>query len=460
MGQPAARRTFVISDLHLGGEPAFQMCPQRGQEMLERFVDWAAAQHSPERQVRLVLNGDIADFLAEAPFDSFTNDHAGAATAKVKTILCRTRPVWDALGRLVSRGAELTLMLGNHDIELSLPGPRAVLLKTLGPGRVTFLYDNQAFVEDGVLIEHGNRYDGWNVVAHDFLRQIRSRLSRREKPGAYDGPPGSQLVQEVMNPIKKDYSWVDLLKPETSGVLPILAVLEPKLIGKVVELAKLGVKAKDAKFDRNGIPQDPRDIAGYGVKGTAMDPGLKLALELAGRGDRRNIAAVTGADGLWARWQKAIDAKTKKIVLQKLLQALRYYAKEHRQAFEITREAEEYSRPARSLLDGDFKVVIFGHTHLAKRVALGKGLYLNTGTWADLMCIPAAVLDGDEEPALKALAAFVEDLRRNRIDHWRGQVPTFAQVDYEGDGLATAGLYEFTGDGQRELREGQVKAMQ
>ena len=36
----------------------------------------------------------------------------------------------------MSRGGALTLLLGNHDIELSLPGPREFLMEQLGPGRV------------------------------------------------------------------------------------------------------------------------------------------------------------------------------------------------------------------------------------------------------------------------------------------------------------------------------------
>ena len=145
---------------------------------------------------------------------------------KLEAIIESTRPVWTALHDLVADGGQLTLMLGNHDSELSLPGPRRLLMQTLGEN-VEFLYDNQAFVDGPVLIEHGNRYDKWNVVAHDVLREIRSALSHRELPIDYQGPPGSLMVQQVLNPLKAKCPWVDLLKPETSGMAPILAVLDP-----------------------------------------------------------------------------------------------------------------------------------------------------------------------------------------------------------------------------------------
>ena len=72
-------------------------------------------------------------------------------------------------------------MLGNHDIELSLPGTRQLLLDRLGPGRIDFTYDNEALTIGPVLIEHGNRFDAWNAVPHGALRRLRSQLSRRHR---------------------------------------------------------------------------------------------------------------------------------------------------------------------------------------------------------------------------------------------------------------------------------------
>src|SRR5262245_18083290 len=66
------RRTlFIICDLHLGGSPAtesspdMEMCTAHARQRLSSFVDYAAAQRQDQRDVRLVINGDIVDFLAE-----------------------------------------------------------------------------------------------------------------------------------------------------------------------------------------------------------------------------------------------------------------------------------------------------------------------------------------------------------------------------------------------------------
>src|SRR5262249_16885606 len=147
------------------------------------------------------------------------------ARVKLAQVVGRTRPIWTALGEFLGRGGALTLMLGNHDLELCLPGVRRLLYETLGEGRLEFLYDNEAFTLWPVLIEHGNRYHEWNGVRHGALRRVRSQLSRGLTPEEFPSMPGSRLVVEVMNRLKEQYSFIDLLKPETAGVLPILAAL-------------------------------------------------------------------------------------------------------------------------------------------------------------------------------------------------------------------------------------------
>src|SRR5450631_1702717 len=221
---------YVISDFHLGGSPGenggvgYQMCPPRNQRKLAQFIQ-VLPPCDEQTEVHLVIAGDMVDFLAEKPFAAFTDD-PNAARLKLEHIIETSRPVWDALSDFVGRrGGALTLMLGNHDIELCLPGVRQLLNSTIGSGRLEFLYDNQAWTYGPVLVEHGNRFDAWNAVAHGALRRFRSQLSRGAIPSPFTAMPGSRLVVEVMNPLKGDYSFIDLLKPETAGVLPILSAL-------------------------------------------------------------------------------------------------------------------------------------------------------------------------------------------------------------------------------------------
>ena len=58
-------------------------------------------------------------------------------------------------------------------------------------------------------------------------------------------------------------------------------------------------------------------------------------------------------------------------------------------------------------------------------------MYLNTGTWADLMRVPDAVWVSSEDVARKSLREFVTDLERDTVERWRRSVPTFAKVELE-----------------------------
>ncbi len=125
-------RVLVISDLHLGGAPAskgqvgFQMCPPAGQQRLADFFDWAAGQARVEgpATLNLVLNGDIVDFLAEPDesgnFSALTTTKSWRAPSWKR---CFARRTWcgKRLGAISLRAAKLILLLGNHDVELTLP---------------------------------------------------------------------------------------------------------------------------------------------------------------------------------------------------------------------------------------------------------------------------------------------------------------------------------------------------
>jgi hypothetical protein len=122
------------------------------------------------------------------------------------------------------------------------------------------------------------------------------------------------------------------------------------------------------------------------------------------------------------------------------------------EAFRVDRELPEYETAAKASAGRGFKLVVYGHTHLVKRVSLAatKATYINTGTWADLMMVPHAVLVDDRTQAIPALLAFVSDLEHNRLDRWRHPVPTFARIEMEGTRLLNADVLKYSGSGRSE----------
>jgi UDP-2,3-diacylglucosamine pyrophosphatase LpxH len=460
---------FVISDLHLGGAPAgngkpsFQMCSPEGRGRLAEFIRYVADQKATaDREIHLIINGDIVDFLAEEQFVAFTASDQ-LAREKLDHVLSTTVEVWESLKAFVKTGSRLTLLLGNHDIELSLPSPRRLLLQELGAGRVEFIYDNQAYVEGPVLIEHGNRYDSWNIVSHDALREIRSVLSRGEPSVTFEGPAGSHLVVNVMNRIKARYPFVDLLKPEDAGLLPFLAVLEPSAMKEVTKIIPLWRKQSQVRFNAQGIPTDLANIASSTLE--RDQEMIQLAWKLAQGSDAANVADA----GVFERmksilelWQLARSQDDKSVQLKRLYEALRARSASTWQTFDVNREAEQYIKPSKAAAQRGFKVVIFGHTHLVKRVLLNDqgAVYLNTGTWADLMAVPEAVLSGDEVEGKRQLEKFADALASNQLSDWRKQMPTFAQIELDGETVKKSDVYFFDGTTQVErVPDGRLKRL-
>jgi UDP-2,3-diacylglucosamine pyrophosphatase LpxH len=471
------RTLYIISDLHLGGRPhglTRDGAVQAGYQInhaygaLVAFIDWVRDQTGPDRQAELIINGDIVDFLAEDDYpdgaQAWTADEQ-AVCAKLDLIVARTRDgsqrgVFDALAGLRAHGVSLTLILGNHDVELSLPAVRRHLIGLLGGERagLRFIYDGEAYLTDRVLIEHGNRYDRWNRLDYDALRQERSIRSRGLQPAAarFSPPAGTHLVVEVLNRIKKQYRFIDLLKPETGAALPLLMALEPSL-GRYLDAL---VKANLAQplFDAGGADAMGQPAArGYmaGQAAPAPAPALEDVLteeldredaqlflqssqhaSLAGPppGDwmssqASHLAAGSGAlgiaagavhaaaDGLAALARRA-GASVSDVRQRQLHAALRRVIARDG-AFNPQREDSHYLSAAEAVVAGGAAdIVINGHTHLPKQIRLDQPgrpcWYLNTGTWCDVLRLPPMSLSFDDARA--TLDHFMAALRTNDLD--------------------------------------------
>jgi len=488
-----ARELFVVSDLHIGGRFGDQGTPgDRGHRInthvdaLCQFVEGLAMRRGGSRAVELVLNGDIVDFLAEEGpperrWRPFIHDPVEAVAA-FDEVVRRDSEFFSALSKFLARGHQLTLLLGNHDVELSLPAVRKRFERAIGAtraSRLLFLYDNEAYAVGDVLIEHGNRYDGWNMIDHDAVRRLRSAQSRRltlPRKLAVSPPPGSLMVSEVLNDIKSTYPFVDLLKPETSAVVPILLALDPTLRDRLLRVARFAVKAAIRGPVAPAQPRFAGDIAsgssGPGALATREDPAAEESLTPASAGDVSRLEDILGAMAGPARkaFSDAIEAELRddgftadisssgterpwlclsRLALwpqdrlerriRTLLTALRTL--QHARTFSLDGPEEDPYLEAceRLVAEGGFRTIIFGHTHLARDLALpAGGRYLNCGTWADLMEFPTDVLSGSADEALPKVEAFVHTLAENRLaGHIRFR-PSYVHVQVDDDGTTVS----------------------
>lgn len=484
----AATRVFVISDLHLGGSPdrtdgdvftaGTGICS--ASPRLADFVDWVRAEQgwNPAEDIELVINGDVFDFLCEygdiAPDSPWRSDESLAR--EMAKNLERTYPIdaqespLRALKELLASGVALTVLIGNHDIELSYPSMRrwfSELLEADGH-RLRLIYDGEAYVVGDVLIEHGNRYDPWNVIDHDALRRDRSLMSRGVDTGRFNPPAGTHLVIQVFNELKKQYRFLDLLKPETETVIPLLLTLCPPSLAVLRDVAGVVPVAAYRKVTTLGIDTGRPLVSGnLSVDAEAPRVGLDdiLARQL-GRAEAERLFAdamqpdkglgalsfggsIAKKIGRYATFASLLVPGTREAVLQRLHAALQRLPSG--EDFDTGSESKTYLDPARKMLGTDrFSVVVFGHTHLPKCIewstADGRSCtYLNAGTWADIIRIPDACVVPSFADARDALSAFAADLATNDYAKHVRRPCTYAEVKLEDDRAVEGRVWRFDG---------------
>jgi UDP-2,3-diacylglucosamine pyrophosphatase LpxH len=185
-----AHNIVVLSDVHLGEDlmPGAPHETRRHVDLAEStmvdFIRHLSRWRVDGRPWRLVINGDLADFMTVlvAPDKGENDDDLRAedrehglprreevAVAKMNAIAARHPRVFDALARFLASGNRVELISGNHDRELALPGVetalRAALRAAAPAGRADEIDARLGvhawfYYEPGVAwIEHGHQYD-------------------------------------------------------------------------------------------------------------------------------------------------------------------------------------------------------------------------------------------------------------------------------------------------------------
>jgi UDP-2,3-diacylglucosamine pyrophosphatase LpxH len=469
------KELFIISDLHVGGKYPDEMDPQGFRinthinELVEFIEEITKRYKQTQIPAELVINGDFIDFLAEEiPSKqirtSFINNEQEALDTFNK-IAERDQKLFDSLKVMLSAGVSLTMLLGNHDVELSFPKLRAALNEQLGfveGNRFQFVFDGEAYVVGDVIIEHGNRYDGWNAIDYDRLRRFRSETSRRlgiSAGGQFFPPAGSRLVERIMNPIKKDYPFIDLLKPETEAAIPLLIALEPSYASMAngIEAYRLQREAAQHNpvaparpaLDGNiaaekaiGFSGNLQELLDRQLSNFTKDSLLELVNEAKLNEISGEISSTTYdrvLSFLKLRFSDSLDSRMK--VLLETLKCL-----QDDKSFDWAVEPEDcYLSAARELASKGFNTVVFGHTHLAKNVLLNeKARYLNTGTWANLIKIPQVIYIGTNEISRKELDQFTTAILSKDMQPYTLFLPTFAYIAFDDKGcLISAEIHKY-----------------
>lgn len=413
----------VVSDLHLGGKPGFQIFDQG--PLLADTIRYLATGRPAEAHVGLVLNGDVVDFLAEPNAEYL--DPTGATTKLARIFDDPAfRPVWDALADFVhTPHRRLVIAIGNHDVELALPPVRELLTRRLcqddaeARGRLTFALDGTGFPalvgRARVFCAHGNDVDEFNLVDHEALRRLILAMNAGNPLPEWTPNAGTKLVIDVMNEVKKDYPLVDLLKPETRPVPAVLAALDPKQLGNLARLAPVFLRlTKDMGRRRMGllsgedVPTAPESLSDeqaaaellLGRSAPARPRGddlLKQAEAALAEGRQPLDVLERGAQGdTLGMMGMALDHLRGRSPLENLLDSLRRWLGKDT-TFSLTTPDKDFTRLDASV-GPEVDFLLAGHTHLARalRRTRGRGAYFNSGTWVRLIHLTERMLANAE----------------------------------------------------------------
>jgi UDP-2,3-diacylglucosamine pyrophosphatase LpxH len=198
--QSAARSThnlLVVSDLHFGEtlaptDPGYVKQVARLNQAFCRFLEYYADHRVDERPWRLVIAGDMIDFLrvsVVATQEIIGTEHLGAAGAvrALEKIVGHHRRMFRDLAAFVGASNELVIIKGNHDAEFHWPDVQRrlteILIELHASLETRSLSDDEVssritfsrwfwYERDLVYIEHGNQYDEFCSFDHVLSPEI------------------------------------------------------------------------------------------------------------------------------------------------------------------------------------------------------------------------------------------------------------------------------------------------
>ncbi|MGK3983162.1 hypothetical protein WME99_08980 [Sorangium sp. So ce136] len=376
------------------------------------------ARGAGRHELTLVLNGDVFDFDAPRVIDQKSVFHdlprsAEHAVPAMAAILADHPVFIEALGRVVADGHTVVFISGNHDVQLTLPEVRDTIrarvveaaLAALGDASraapsatsASALGERVVFrawfhkTPDGIIVEHGNQYDGYCSYRYPMVPFGR-------KPGEIQPTMGSLVCRLLVSRMGYFNPHVDssfmlsafgyfahwaryymFSRRSLAGawalgalrtVLELVRRREPERRARLREC--LAAAAQETGAPLRAVARHARLFA----------PPAEDRLRLVARElwlDRALLALLTVTVALvWLLlvpgWlaPAALVAPAGLVVYERLVPKLPLDATWQR----VSRAARQVARAHRA------RAVIFGHTHTPEGVWEGGLFFGNTGSWS------------------------------------------------------------------------------
>ena len=211
--------TIIVSDLHMGGghaDPGDDFVYQNSQ--FTRFIQsQGETQEGKQGQLELIVNGDFLEFAQVNPEAySLASSRYWCSESesvwKLVPILNGHADVFQALTDFQKQGNQVTLMAGNHDVDLYWGEVQDRLRKAAGPlvfelGEIWYdRYGGRLRIGHGHMLDPANSFHNWSnpVLLGDY------GIKRLEMC------PGTLFMVKFVNWLEKKYPFADNLHPVTA----------------------------------------------------------------------------------------------------------------------------------------------------------------------------------------------------------------------------------------------------
>jgi UDP-2,3-diacylglucosamine pyrophosphatase LpxH len=331
----------------------------REDEALARFLE-----HVGMRSRRLLILGDLIDFLNVRGDEHDTDTSPPSAIAKLERVAAAHPTAFRALGVLAAAGCPISIVLGNHDIELAHEAAqeRFVELVVRASGRREAVerirFHPWLYYLPGVLYaEHGSQY-------HDLNAFPAIAAPYAGTPESLELPLGSHLTRYLID-LAESIDAGGTMRPDARALLAACKA-RPAVVARTLGAHARFARALVAHSVRSWRPRRRAARTAY------RDRVLHSYADEAGLA----FETLAALDELAALSPLAIQRRT--------LRALA-----SRPAAGAPAQLRRAASAVHALLDTEgssVPVYAFGHTHRAELFQLDDGhQYVNCGTWSSLL---------------------------------------------------------------------------
>jgi UDP-2,3-diacylglucosamine pyrophosphatase LpxH len=354
-----ARKHYLVSDLHMGGDGRLQHC-----DYAAEFIAFLKELEQEDPETELLIVGDTFGFW------ELTLVHG---TEKLEHIIKAHQDIFDQL-KVTGTCIKVTMMVGNHDYDLACDPAYGDKLRSYNIHLDTSLVLIRIVGDKKIWIEHGQQRDQFNAfrdygnphalpVGYFITETFVSGASRHSDFGRGDWLKDIRSVGTMQIPdwFLSNYFYREMGTMLRSLLLPFLLLAGVTVVAILGELLRvLGI------FDYNVLFHNP-----LMSRLRIIDNVLQVVIAI------NSIFLV-------------LFGAPMTLILHDLTRTLRRFRvlTNHWMMPDLDSEAC-YLEGAKGVFAGDDRVAVFvfGHTHAAflKRLGPAGQVVINTGTWLKLL---------------------------------------------------------------------------